>query len=335
MRPDGAELRVVAATDRGRLVGIAPLWLVRDPLRGPRYRVIAGGLSAPVGPLAESGREREVALVIASALSEARPPARELGFEGHRGGSSWPLALAEAWPGRRPWIHSVPPVASPTVCLQDLSYEQWLGGKTQNFRQQARRFRRRLERDGARFEIAGPDGIDMALNAFVELHGERWSARGGSNALVEGISPMLTEVARELAPSGRFRVATIELEGRLISVHLFLAAGGEVSYWNGGFDERWEHHKPSLQALLFAIADSMERGDRRMDLGPGAQDYKQRLADDEDVVDTLTLVPRGLAYPLSRLRLAPHQARWGLSRRLSPDVKRRLRAALQRRGNVG
>lgn len=82
--------------------------------------------------------------------------------------------------------------------------------------------------------------------------------------------------------------------------------------------------------MLFAVGDAMERGDRRMDLGPGAQDYKLRLADDEDVVDPVTLVPRGLAYPLNRLRLAPYQARWGLSKRLSPDANRRLRRLLRR-----
>lgn len=34
-RPDGTALAVVAATEEGRLVGIAPLWLASDPLRGP------------------------------------------------------------------------------------------------------------------------------------------------------------------------------------------------------------------------------------------------------------------------------------------------------------
>lgn len=83
--------------------------------------------------------------------------------------------------------------------LEGLDWESWLNCKTQNFRQQARRFRRRLEGDGARFAVAGPEDIDRALAAFLTLHGERWSARGGSNALIEGIGPMLADVARELA----------------------------------------------------------------------------------------------------------------------------------------
>lgn len=329
-RPGGAELRVVAVTEDGRLVGILPLWLASDRLRGPRYRMIAGGLAAPVGPLAAAGREREVAAAVATALSEAEPPARVIRLEGQQGTPNWPSMLADSWPGRRPWVHSAMPTSSPTVHLEGLNYEQWLKGKTQNFRQQARRFRRRLESDGARFAVAGPEDIDRALAAFLALHGERWSARGGSNALVEGIGPMLADVARELAPAGRFRAVTIEAGGSLISVQLFVAAGGEVSYWNGGFDEGWQGHKPALQTLLFALGDAMERGERRMDLGAGAQDYKLRLADDEDVVDTATLVPRGPAYPLSRLRLARHQARWGVSRRLTPDAKRRLRRLLRR-----
>lgn len=329
-RPAGARLRIVTVHDDRRLVGIAPLWQESKPFAGPAHRLLAGGLSAPVGPLAVPGRELEVAAAIALALTGGDAAPRVLRLDGQQGAPVWPTVLADAWPGARPWTHSALPVASPTVQIANLGYEQWLADKTQNFRQQARRFRRRLEKEGARFVAADLGRIDEFLRAFVALHGARWSERGGSNALIDGLAPMLSDVARELLPLGRFRAFGLEVDGALVSVQLFVAAGGEVSYWNGGFDERWERSKPALQTLLFAIGDAMERGDRRIDLGPGAQDYKLRLADREDVVDTVTLVPRGPAYPLSRLRLAPYQARWALSRRLPPEAKRRLRRLARR-----
>jgi CelD/BcsL family acetyltransferase involved in cellulose biosynthesis len=331
-RPSGARLQVVTVHDDERLVGIAPLWQGSKPFAGPFHRLLAGGLSAPVGPLAVPGREAEVAAAIASALAggSGGAAARVLRLDGQQGTPVWPTRLADAWPAARPWIHSALPIASPTVQIEQLDYERWLAGKTQNFRQQARRFRRRLEKDGARFVAADLGRIDEFLQAFVALHGARWSERGGSNALVDGLVPMLSDAARELLPLGRFRAFGLEVDGAFVSVQLFVAAGGEVSYWNGGFDERWERSKPALQTLLFAVGDAMERGDSRIDLGPGAQDYKLRLADGEDVVDTVTLVPRGPAYPSSRLRLAPYQARWGLSRRLTPEAKRRLRRLARR-----
>jgi CelD/BcsL family acetyltransferase involved in cellulose biosynthesis len=328
--PKAAALRVVAVRDGGELVGIAPLWADSDESRGARYRLLAGRLSAPVGPLAAEGREREVAAATAEALAAASPRPWAIVFEGQPVDRDWAGELAGAWPGRGPWRHATPPVASPTVDLSPADYESWLATKTGNFRQQARRFRRRLDKEGATFRVAGPGEIERAVSAFVDLHGARWSERGGSNALVDGLAPMLLDAAGELAPLGRFRAVTIEIDGTVVSAQLLVAAGGEVSYWNGGFDERWERHKPAQQTLLFAIADAIERGDRRIDLGPGAQDYKRRLADGEDAVDTVTVVPRGTAYPLGRARLAPYQARWAVSRRLTPDVKRRLRGLLRR-----
>ena len=111
---------------------------------------------------------------------------------------------------------------------------------------------------------------------------------------------------------------------------LQLAAGGQVRSWNVGFDDRWGDFSPGSQALLYGIEDAMERGDRRLDLGPGAQQYKMRLADSQTEVDTVTLVGRGAAYPLDRARLAPYQARWALSRRLSTETKQRLRRLVRR-----
>jgi CelD/BcsL family acetyltransferase involved in cellulose biosynthesis len=329
-RPDGARLRVVAVTEGDELVGIAPLWVAAGAGRGSRYRLLAGGLSAPVSPLALPGREREVAAAVAEALAGADPRPHSIRLEGQQGAADWPAWLSEGWPRRRPWRHSALPVAAPAVSLEGLDYERWLGGKTQNFRQQARRMRRKLEGDGARFAIAGPGEVGAAVEAFARLHGSRWEERGGSNALVTGIEGMLVDAAEELVPLGRFRAATIELEGRPIAVQLLLAAGGEVVYWNGGFDEEFQRYRPAVQALLFAVDDAMARGDHRLDLGPGAQDYKLRMADGEERVDTITLVPRGRSYPLARLRLAPYQARWALSRRLTPEAKKRVRGLLRR-----
>jgi CelD/BcsL family acetyltransferase involved in cellulose biosynthesis len=328
-RPEGAVLRVVAVEEGDRLIGVAPLWADSSTFAGAHYRVLAGGLSAPVGPLTVLGREQEVAASVAGALAAVDPRPRAIALEGQRGGPGV-AELTAAWPGRRSWRHATPAVISPTVDLAPADYEAWLATKTANFRQQARRFRRRLDKEGATFRVEEPGEIKRAVDAFVDLHGARWSERGGSNALVDGIAPMLLDAARELAPLGRFRAVTIEIEGAVVSAQLFVAAGGEVSYWNGGFDERWERLKPAQQTLLFAISDAIERGDRRIDLGPGAQDYKRRLADGEDAVDTTVVVPRGAWYPVDRVRLAPYQARWAVSRRLTPAAKRRLRGLLRR-----
>ncbi len=328
--PEGARLHAVAAYDGDRLVGLAPMWLTPSGFGRSEQRVLAARLAAPASPLAEPGREPEVAAALAPALAAA-PGAGTIRFEGQGGEPDWPQVLADAWPGRRrPWIHSALPTPAPTVALEGLDYETWLGGKSASFRKEARKTRRRLEAAGARFSVAAAEDTERVLDAFLRLHEARWSTRGGSHALVEGLRGMLSDVAREQTASGRLRLYTIEIDGEPICVLLQLAAGGQVCSWNVGFDDRWGDFSPGSQALLYGIEDAMERGDRRLDLGPGAQQYKMRLADSQTEVDTVTLVGRGAAYPLDRARLAPYQARWALSRRLSPETKQRLRRLVRR-----
>ena len=144
-------------------------------------------------------------------------------------------------------------------------------------------------------------------------------------ALNPSVERTLAEAGRELLPSGRFRLVWIKAEGRVISALAFLAAGGEVSYWNGGFDEDWASEQPSMRALIVAIEDAFARSESRIDLGGGAEPYKYRLADGEDTLETVMIAPKGGLYPLTRLQLAPGRLRAGLSRRLPQAARERLR----------
>ena len=140
---------------------------------------------------------------------------------------------------------------------------------------------------------------------------------------------MLADVARTLPPS-RFRLWSTEVAGRTISSHLFLAAGGEVSYWLGGFDDSWTAQQPALQTILTAIEHALEQGDDRLDLGPGGQEYKYRFSDGEDVLRTVTVVPRGARYRHVRALLVPDHARRAVTARVpegwKPGLRRFLRA---------
>lgn len=325
-RPTGARLRVFAASERGSLVGIAPLWE-----RGGRYGFLTGRLSPPVGPLAAPGREVEAIEALAAALAEASPRLAFLRLEEGIGSTGAPQRLVDAWPGARcPWLHLTPPTPLPAIALDGRSLDEWLATKSSKFRQEMRRMRRRLDDAGASFELAGPDDAERAIGAFIELHAARRQERGPSNALVPGLRPMLVEAARELAPSGRLRLYTIEVDGRPVAANVLLAAGEDVSGWNSGFDAAWARYSPSLQLTLHALDDAGRRGQTRMSLGPGGGGYKARMADMEDEVATATIVPRGRGYARARLGLIPYQARWALSARLSSETKGRVRRLLGR-----
>ena len=149
--------------------------------------------------------------------------------------------------------------------------------------------------------------------------------------LTPEVEAMLPDVARLAAEGCRLRLSTIEVEGRDISSHLFLAAGGEVSYWLGGFDERWASFHPSMHSILYAIEQSWQNGDTRVDLNSGGQAYKYRFADQEDTLEWSTLVPRGPRSPLVRAELVSRGAGRAIYGRLPENiqvvVRRTARAA--------
>jgi CelD/BcsL family acetyltransferase involved in cellulose biosynthesis len=327
--PTGAALRVVLALDGDRLAGVAPFFVQRAGEGFDMYRPLGAGSSHRVGPLARGGLEREAAEAFARTLAAAAPRAAALRLEGVEAGSDWPGLLARAWPGRlRPRLRRDLTLPAPTLELAGGSFDGWLRSKSSNFRQQMRRLRRKLDERGAAVRLASsPEELDRALEAFRRLHHERWSGRGGSSIEPE-VERAVADAGRGLLAGGRFRAFTIEADGETISSQLFVAAGGELAYWNGGFDEAWAPYKPAMLTLLAAIEDAFERGERRLDLGGGAHDYKLRLADGDDPLAWITLFPRGARYPLTRLQMLPTHARWSaraVARRLPAGLRARLK----------
>jgi CelD/BcsL family acetyltransferase involved in cellulose biosynthesis len=143
---------------------------------------------------------------------------------------------------------------------------------------------------------------------------------------------MLAEAALKLTPA-RFRLWSIDINGRPISALLFVAAGGTVSYWLGGFDPRWSAFGPAIETVRAALEHAWTLGDRLMDFGPGGQQYKYIFADGEDAVAQIDLLPRSSRFLRTRVALVPEYAvrrmkvfRHDAVRRLSPGTQQRLKA---------
>lgn len=285
--PPGALLRACVVHDGAELVGIAPFWTDADG----RYALLAERTAYPLEPLGLEGRGAESAAIFAELLAEARPRPRELALTGVPRDSHWPRLIAERWPASQPLsITRTREEPVPTVALRHPSLAAWLATRSRNFRQQLGRGRRQLEEEGAEFRISAADELDRDIDSLARLHHARWSARGGSRALDTRTEAMLKLAGRELGRD-RFRLLSIDVDGVCISAHLFVRAGSTRAYWLGGFDDRWKACRPSLQILAAAIEDGIACGDDELELGPGGQDYKYRLADGEDAVAWVTLTP--------------------------------------------
>jgi CelD/BcsL family acetyltransferase involved in cellulose biosynthesis len=330
--PPGAQLRVVVVLEGSQLLGVAPLYA--EPARHgvSAYRLLAAPVSSRTEPLAAPGRERDAVRALGRALEAVSPAPDLLAFDAVDVTSAFPSAFAEGWP--RTQVQRVHATAAPYVTLAGRSFDEWYAAKSRNFREQIRRRRRQLERAGAIFALAAtPAETTRAVRAFVELHHRRWSWRGGSAVLTPGVEAMLLDAAPALVAAGRMRLWTIEVDGDVISAHVFLGAGDMSTYWLGGFDDGWAAQQPALQSLVAAIEHAFDAGDRLLDLGAGAQSYKYRLADGERQLAWTTLVPPGPRAVRARMLVGSRRLRRTVVQHLPGRVViqlKRLRARRRR-----
>jgi CelD/BcsL family acetyltransferase involved in cellulose biosynthesis len=328
VRPPGTELTVVTVHQGSELVGLAPCYLGRTAAGLTTCRVLGDVAASYSEPLAAAHLRREVAGALAAALADCAVDV--LSLSGLPSDSPWPGLLQETWPGLQPHLSSVSAMGAPYVDLPHGGPEEWFDGRSRNFRQQLRRRRREFFRRGGRLQVAEtPEDVLAGVRELVRLHHGRWAARGGSQALHGSMPDMLQRSGTELGP-GRLQVWTATAEGSTVAAALFMAAGHEMHYWLGGFDEAWAPLSPSVLLLVEAVLHAPAFGCHRISLGPGAQPYKERMATGEDHLMWVDLLPRSRRYPYVRLRQAPYRLRRIVANRTPPEAKRRLRHAADR-----
>lgn len=324
--PTDAALRLVVVREGSALVGIGPFCATDAGRQGATYRML--GVGNRLEPLAVTGAEERTARAIAEAIAGAEPRPARISLLAAPSGSVWARAIADSWPAQRRAVVAVDRIdVAPALELEG-SFDEWFARRSSNFRSQMRRAERQLEALGGRLRQAEPAELDHALSAFARLHHARWEGRGGSGLLNTGIEGMLREAGTQLSHD-RFRLWLIDLDGEIVNAHLFVAAGGAVSYWLGGFDERIAAQRPALITILAAIEQAFASGDRRIDLGAGGQDYKYRFAADEDRLEWVSVVPPGRGSLRVRRKIAAARLRRGLADRLPERHRARVRNVLR------
>jgi len=339
MAPPGAELRIIAVREGSRLIALAPWFAGHGSRSRLDIRFLGAEISDRVDVLCVAGEEQAAAVALRAAISALRPRPDLIAFEAVPASSQWRRRLASGGGRARlaPYRNSVLPAPSVTLPADGGGFEGWMASRSSNFRSQMRRMRRRLEsRQGGVRMLREPEELRSGVAAMLELHRGRWSGRGESGLERAGVPELLLGAAEELGPE-RLRLWVAEVEGEVISAQLFLAAGSEVKYWNGGWSEEHADLKPSMLTILAAIEDAIGRGEQRLDLGVGTHEYKLRFADDEDTLTWGGLIVRNRRWPATRAELAPlvlrHHGKQ-LARSLPAPVSQRLEA-IARRGGGG
>ena len=335
LAPEGAALRAVAVfEDADRLVGLAPFFV--NPGRRVDYRLLGAGITHRLSPLALPGREREIASLVARTLASSSPAPDLVAFEGIDAGSPWPQIFVESWPGWfRPWryVSSIHP--GPAVDTTGEDFETWLASRSRSFRKQLRVAQRRADEIGAQVApVASKEACEKALLDHRRLHLARWERRGGSS-LDERAFAMIAEAVRALVPTDEMRVFALRIGQTTIAVQLALAAGGEVLLLSSGFDDAYARLSPAHRTVLAFVESAFACGERWIDLGGGREQYKFYFANAAAPLNWVGVVPRSRRYLLTRVRLAPEQAKWcgqRLARRyLSPAQRSRIKRLLSKK----
>ncbi len=328
LAPPSAEPRVVVVRDRdGLIIGVAPFYLSRSARFGRLdYRLPGIELASRLSPLAAPGREWEVAGTTAHALAHAEPRPDLVALESVPPASAWLTAMRDQWPGRiRPAARLYNVHTSPTVTLNDRSFEAWLAGRSAKFRSNYRRRRRMFTEAGGTMRLSTRSSLNADVATLMRLHTERWRGLGASSLVTraEGVKALLNAAGQALTESGRFRIWVMEIEGEPIWANLFLGAGGELLGINGGWDERRRALSPPLLGMVHAIEDAFGRGDRRLDLGVGDASHKLQFADSDDPIGWWVLMPPSRRQALTLMRTGPMLLRSALRekalRTLKPD----------------
>jgi CelD/BcsL family acetyltransferase involved in cellulose biosynthesis len=304
-------LRIVAVHEGPQLLAVAPWFVQRDEAGRVDLRFLGAEMSDRVDILCRRGHEREVAQALRGALATIEPRPDLIAFEAVPLDSLWTRRLTSGFRGHaRLGRYRSSAYPAPAVRLPSGPPEAWLAARSSNFRSQMGRMRRKLERQGGTVrQIRDPAEVDTALSALLALHASRWEGRGDSGLARSGVPELLRDAAAGLGPE-RLRLWAAEIAGEPISVQLFLAAGSEVKYWNGGWSEEHAALKPSMLTILAALEDAISRGERRLDLGVGTHAYKLRFADDEDTLTWGGIVVHNRRWARTRAELMPSVLRY-------------------------
>jgi CelD/BcsL family acetyltransferase involved in cellulose biosynthesis len=304
----GRRLLTVACFDRrGRIFAILPLYLwKRRPLRVIRF--LGNGAGDVLGPVCRPERRADAAYALRRLL-EIAP-------------WDWDVFVGENLPAEQGWSSGlggrvIRREGNPMLHLAG-GFEQFLAGRTPNFRHQVRgRERRLVRRYGAHFRLSDdPDRLDADLDVLFRLHASRFgdeSAFGGPR----------TEFHRRFAhlalERGWLRLWVLELRGRPAAAVYGFRFGGVESFYQLGRDPAYRRESLGMAMLAHAIRAGVEDGISDFGFLRGQEAYKYRFATDDHGLESVCVV-RG---PAATAALAMVQAV-----RSSPTARKVLRGPL-------
>jgi CelD/BcsL family acetyltransferase involved in cellulose biosynthesis len=273
----GSEPRIVLLRgDAGNVVGIVPLYRQGGSLPLDILRFIGSGVADQLGPVAA---EEDVQRIVSS-IGAAVP----------RG-----VILAERLSPNQSWTafggRELRREASPAIDLTG-GWDAYLARRSRNFRQQARRRARNIQRRaGVRFRLADDERrLSADFDAMVRLHTARW---GGTSIAFTGPRYLFhREFASTALRAGWLRLWLAEVRGAVVAAWYGFRFGGIESFYQLGRDPAWDRYGVGTALLEHSIREAAADGMSEYRLLRGDERYKQRYATESTYVTTVA-VPFG------------------------------------------
>jgi CelD/BcsL family acetyltransferase involved in cellulose biosynthesis len=286
----GAEREPILHAVRRDDAVVAVLPLHREEGRARKLRFVGAGVADQVGVVCDPGDRAAAGAELRRLLGEVP---HDL-FLGDR------LGGAEGWPellGAAPVLHE----ASPVVEIETSDWDEFLAGRSANFRQQVGKYERRLQRDHAlryRF-IEDPAELEDALDLVFDLHTRRWGA-ATTEFQLEPARSFHRDFARSAFERGWLRIWIAELNGRPAAAWYGFRFGGADWSFQSGRDHEFDRTSVGWVLTAHAVRESVRDGMGEYKFLLGGEDYKSRFATADHGLDSFVM-PRTVRGRLGHL----------------------------------
>jgi CelD/BcsL family acetyltransferase involved in cellulose biosynthesis len=165
-----------------------------------------------------------------------------------------------------------------TPCMRrtlEPSCEEFLQNLSSGLRRNVRRYGCRLTEFGAVEHGVAHSAEPELVDAIVELHTREWKQRGGVGMVEQtGSGPFLRAVAEQFSRRDQFRIFYISLDGKLIACIYAIVHGGAAYGYMSGFDPDYMQFSLGTLVVAHAMQSSIREGLHTWDFLRGTESYK-------------------------------------------------------------
>ena len=272
----------VLADDAGDPQVILPLYRSGRLLRQVRF--VGNGPADQLGPVCAPEDLHRAAPLLRSALDDGSLAADVVLLQDMPVGEDWWAGLATTRVGTEP---------SPVLSFDGLaSWEDFLATKSKNFRGQASRKPRRLEKaHQVTYRLATAATLPADLDDLFRLHAARWQ---GDSPMLEVRQRRFTEEFATVAlEHGWLRLWLLDVDDEAVAALLGFRFADDEYYYQLGRDPGWDEESVGFVLLVHVVRDALESGMTEFRFLRGDEDYKHRFANRAGDIETRA-VPNGL-----------------------------------------